>query len=106
MSGLDSGNIPFPWNGESSCSEDYLFIPRGEHPADTTGQYTEERYCGQVMGNKLAGPVLSYAKPFLVMTRTDGAEAFSGVALNNRGYSLAYHQIPCTVARGSAAAFT
>ena len=36
------------------------------------------------MGNKLAGPVLSYAKPFLVMTRTDGAEASSGVALNNR----------------------
>ena len=84
LSGLDSGNTPYPSNGETHCSEDYLFIPRGQHPSDISGQYTEERYCGQVMGNKLAGPVLSYAKPFLVMTRTDGAEGSSGVALNNR----------------------
>ena len=87
LSGLDSGNTPFPRNGENDCTEDYLFIPRGQHPSDISGQYTEERYCGQVMGNKLAGPVLSYAKPFLVMTRTDGAEASSGVALNNRQVS-------------------
>jgi hypothetical protein len=106
LSGLDSGNTPYPYNGESQCNEDYLFIPRGQHPSDISGQYTEERYCGQVMGNKLAGPVLSYAKPFLVMTRTDGAEASSGVALNNRGYSLGYQQIPCSVDRASAAAFT
>jgi hypothetical protein len=106
LSGLDTGNIPFPLNGEASCSEDYVFIPRGQHPSDMTGQYTEERYCGQVIGNKLAGPVLSYAKPFLLMTRTDGVEAHSGVALNNRGYSLNYQQIPCSVDRASATAFT
>ena len=59
-----------------------------------------------MLGNKLAGPVISYAKPFLVMTRTDGAEVWSGVALNNRGYSLRYQQIPCSVDRASAGAFT
>ena len=106
LSSLDNGNTPTPMNGEVSCSEDYLFIPRGQHPADITQLYTEERYCGQVMGNRLAGPVLSYAKPFLVMTRTDESETLSGVALNNRGYELNYQQIPCSVDRASASAFT
>merc|ERR1712115_181032 len=106
LSGLDNGNTPYPSNGETHCSEDYILIPRGQHPSDFSQQYTEERYCGQVMGNRLAGPVLSYAKPFLVKTRTDTQEAWSGVALNNRGYELLYQQIPCSVDRASAAAFT
>ena len=29
LSGLDSGNTPYPYNGETQCNEDYLFIPRG-----------------------------------------------------------------------------
>ena len=53
-------------NGERSCSEDYLYIPRGLNPADWTGRYSVERYCGQVLGNLLAGPILSYAKPFTI----------------------------------------
>ena len=34
------------------ASEDYVFILRGQHLSDATGQYTEERYCGQIIDNK------------------------------------------------------
>ena len=63
------------------------------------------RYCGQVLGNKLAGPILSFSKPFVVRTKTDSAEPHGGVAINNRGYRLTYKQIPCSVERPNAAAF-
>ena len=87
------------------CYEDYVYIPRGQNLYDTTEQYTVERYCGQVLGNRLSGPVLSYAKPFLVRAKTDGDEQHGGVAINNRGYDLRYTQIPCSVDRDNAAAF-
>jgi len=63
------------------------------------------RYCGQVLGNKLAGPILSFSKPFVVRTKTDSSEPHGGVAINNRGYKLTYKQIPCSVERPNAAAF-
>jgi len=105
LTGLQEENVPSPWNGESMCYEDYVYIPRGQNLYDTTEQYTVERYCGQVLGNRLSGPVLSYAKPFLVRTKTDGDEQHGGVAINNRGYDLRYTQIPCSVDRDNAAAF-
>ena len=40
------------------------------------------------------------------MTRTDGVEAHSGIAINNRGYSLQYQQNPCSVDSASATTFT
>lgn len=72
---------------------------------DLTQKYTEERYCGQVLGNKLSGPIISASKPFTVRTKTDGAEPHGGVAINNRGHRLIYKQIPCSVDRPNAAAF-
>ena len=57
------------------------------------------------LGNKLAGPILSFSKPFVVRTKTDSAEPHGGVAINNRGYRLTYKQIPCSVERPNAAAF-
>ena len=64
------------------------------------------RYCGQVLGNKLAGPILSFSKPFVVRTKTDSAEPHGGVAINNRGYRLTYKQIPGSVERHNTAAFS
>ena len=63
------------------------------------------RYTGQELGNTLAGPILSFSKPFVVRTKTDSAEPHGGVAINNRGYRLTYKQIPCSVERPNAAAF-
>ena len=106
MSGLRGDNVPLPVNGEDLCHDDYLYIPRGQHLDDVTQRYTEERYCGQVLGNKLAGPILSFSKPFVVRTKTDASEPHGGVAINNRGYKLTYKQIPCSVERPNAAAFS
>jgi hypothetical protein len=64
--GIENSSVPVPYNGERVCSEDYLYIPRGLNPADLTGRYGQERYCGQIFGNLLAGPVLSYSKPFTI----------------------------------------
>ena len=106
LSGLRGDNVPLPVNGEDLCHDDYLYIPRGQHLDDVTQRYTEERYCGQVLGNKLAGPILSFSKPFVVRTKTDSSEPHGGVAINNRGYKLSYKQIPCSVERPNAAAFS
>jgi len=105
LTGLEETNIPTPWNGENMCTEDYLYIPRGQHPQDLSMKYTVERYCGQVLGNQLASPVLSYSKPFLMRTKTDTVENQGGVALNNRGFELQYNQIPCSLDRANAASF-
>ena len=63
------------------------------------------RYCGQVLGNKLSGPILSYSKPFTIRTKTDASEPQGGVAINNRGFKIKFKQIPCSVERPNAAAF-
>ena len=105
MSGLRGDNVAAPVNGEDLCDSDYLYIPRGQHLDDITQKFTEERYCGQSLGNKLSGPILSYSKPFLIRTKTDASEPHSGVAINNRGYKLRFKQIPCSVDRPNAAAF-
>jgi hypothetical protein len=68
--GIENSSVPVPYNGERVCSEDYLYIPRGLNPADLSGRYGQERYCGQIFGNLLAGPVLSYSKPFTIRQGT------------------------------------
>jgi len=106
LSGLHDENLASPGNGEVVCHDDYVYVPRGAHPEDFGRKYTTERYCGQVFGNRLAGPVMSYSKPFMIRMKTDTDEPHGGVAQNNRGFQLKYTQIPCSVDVASANAFT
>jgi len=106
LTGLQEENIPNPVYGETECTDDYVYIPRGNHPQDFNRKYPVERYCGQVMGNRLAAPVITYSKPFMLRMRTDGSEPHGGVAINNKGFQLSYTQIPCSVEAESMLVFT
>jgi len=94
-----------PTFGESKCYDDYVFIPRGHHPEDLQKKFTTERYCGHRFGNRLPGPVISHARPFLFKVSTDATEPFSGVALSNRGFSLDFQQLPCSLSTADAISF-
>jgi len=94
-----------PTFGESNCYDDYVFIPRGHHPEDLQIKFPTERYCGHRFGNRLPGPIISHARPFLFKVRTDSSEPFSGVALSNRGFSLDFKQLPCSLSPADAISF-
>ena len=94
-----------PTFGETNCYDDYVFIPRGHHPEDMDKKYTNERYCGHRLGNRLAGPVVSHSRPFLFRVKTDASEPFTGVALSNRGFNLEFKQIPCSLSGSDAISF-
>lgn len=68
-------------------------------------KYGAERYCGQRLGNRLAGSVVSNSRPFLLRVKTDAIEAFTGVAMSNRGFNLAFKQIPCSLSPADAVSF-
>ena len=34
LTGLQEENIPNPVYGETECTDDYVYIPRGNHPQD------------------------------------------------------------------------
>jgi hypothetical protein len=72
-----------------------------------------ERFCGQALGfcrqsqgsvtacSPALGPVVSYAKPFVLGVVFDQDEGGPGTASNNpadyanRGFRLVYNQLPC-----------
>ena len=95
-----------PKFGESQCKEDYIQIPRGHHPEDVGVRYPSERYCGVKFGNRVEGSVISNARPMIVRVKMDEQENGSGVAINDRGFSLNYQQIPCTASKADAVNFT
>ena len=72
---------------------------------DLQKKFTTERYCGHRFGNRLPGPVISHARPFLFKVSTDATEPFSGVALSNRGFSLDFQQLPCSLSTADAISF-
>ena len=53
----------------------------------------------------MPGPVISNSRPFLLKVKTDGSEHYSGVALANRGFNLAFKQIPCSLSTMDAISF-
>ena len=95
-----------PMFGEAQCKQDYIQIPRGHHPADVGVRNPAERYCGVKFGNRVEGSVISHTRPMFVRVKMDGQENESGVAVNDRGFSLNYQQIPCSVSKADAINFT
>lgn len=69
-----------------NCTQDFVIIP---HPFQNGIAIGTERFCGNGFVTKT-----SYSKPFVLYVITNGNE-FEEV--ENKGFSLTYRQIPCTV---------
>ncbi|XP_026670406.1 uncharacterized protein LOC113464499 [Ceratina calcarata] len=85
---LDPSIIGTPTVAEmgTDCTKDYVIVP---HPFVDNTALDTDRFCGNAFVTKT-----SYSKPFVLYVVTDGDEI---TEVDNKGFSLMYRQIPCTI---------
>jgi len=93
-------------SGDVKCQTDYLML-HGGHCKNDKSHYETDRFCGNSLGPppSSSGPLLaespdsqtivSYKRPFTVQVVTDADELTASLDYMNRGFHLAYHQLPC-----------